>query len=500
MAKIAPGEMKDPKDYMKLAVEVMKKSIPERKKDEPSPYVGAVLVLPDGSIETAYRGEYREGDHAEYTVLDKKNRHRDVSGSWLFATLEPCAPGARNAPKVSCAERIVNARISNMWFGIEDRNPKIDHGGIDYLVDNGVKVQQFLPEFHREIEEVNKKFMKWAKMKNEEGERVSKKRADQLDDRAAATNVDSLSDEALQKFLSESKRTYKPKSAECLQELKEMDLLEYDSKAKRYLPTGNAILLFGKSPRNKFPQAGIKAKVHYADGKTDTQTFDDALVLLPDEMDAWLRKTLPASIDRAKFKAQHVPSFPTPVIREAVINAIAHRDYSIDGAKVQLDVYEDRIVVRSPGKPFPPITIEAMKNFTATSYSRNKKLTFVFNEMDYMEETGLGMDTFKSIRAKYNLPLPVIEYDGLNVVVTFPRTVEAVKSVSGKAFGELSDEELAGYEWIKGKEEVSAKDYASHMKITPRQTSRHLGKMLKLKLVKTNGEKHKSPKLRYHAT
>ena len=63
---------KDPKEYMRLAVEVMKNSIHERKKKDPSPYVGAVLVFPDGTVETAYRGELREGDHAEYTLLIKK--------------------------------------------------------------------------------------------------------------------------------------------------------------------------------------------------------------------------------------------------------------------------------------------------------------------------------------------------------------------------------------------------------------------------------------------
>jgi ATP-dependent DNA helicase RecG len=152
------NKRKSPNVYMKMAVDVMKKSIVEKNKDKPSPHVGAVLVFPDGRVDTAYRGELREGDHAEYTVLDKKNRHSDLTGCWLFATLEPCAPGARNSPKVSCAERIVNARISEVWFGIEDKNPKVDHSGIDYLLENGVKVHQFGPEFHKEIEDANKKF------------------------------------------------------------------------------------------------------------------------------------------------------------------------------------------------------------------------------------------------------------------------------------------------------------------------------------------------------
>jgi len=455
---------KDPKEYMKLAIEVMKKSIPERKKKDPSPHVGAVLVFPDGTVETAYRGELREGNHAEYTLLDKKNRLKELSGCWLFTTLEPCAPGARNAPKVSCSERIANARISDIWFGIEDKNPTVDHAGIDLLIESGVKVHQFSPELHKEIEDINKDFMKWANMKNNEA-KSKKKAPDHLDERASATNLNSLSEEALQKFISKSGRNFSPKSDECLQELKEMDLLEYNEKTKTYLPTGNAILLFGKNPRNKFPQAAVKAKVQYPDGKIGTETFADALVHIPDKVEDWLIKVLPASINRTQFKARQVPSFPVEVVREAVINAIVHRDYAKDGAKIQLDIFYDRIVVKSPGKPIPPITIEAMKNFTAISYSRNKKLTFIFNEMDYMEETALGMDTYRSIREKYQLPLPIIDFDGLNVVVIFPRTIEAVKEVGGEAISKLTDAQIKGYEWLKTVGEASTREYSEYVVI-----------------------------------
>jgi len=90
---------KEPRFYMKLAIETMKRSVDELNKDAPCPRVGAVLVFPDGTYETAYRGEFRDGDHAEYTLLDKKLRTKDLSDCWLFATLEPCGPKARSEKK-----------------------------------------------------------------------------------------------------------------------------------------------------------------------------------------------------------------------------------------------------------------------------------------------------------------------------------------------------------------------------------------------------------------
>ena len=66
------------------------------------------------------------------------------------------------------------------------------------------------------------------------------------------------------------------------------------------------------------------------------------------------------------------------------------------------------------------------------------------------------MDTFKSLREKYQLPLPIISYDGLNIVVTFPRSSEALRMVSQKAdLKELNNEELAGYDFIKARGKVT---------------------------------------------
>ena len=112
----------DPKKMMEKAVEVMRNSITERRQDgKTPPAVGVVLCKPDGSIETAFRSELRDGDHAEFTLLERKNRAARLDGSVLFCTLEPCAPKARKPPKLGCAERIVLARSKR--FGWESKTP-----------------------------------------------------------------------------------------------------------------------------------------------------------------------------------------------------------------------------------------------------------------------------------------------------------------------------------------------------------------------------------------
>lgn len=112
------GEKYTIRELQEFAIVEMSKSIPEHE-DRTDPRVGAILATVDGVVvETAHRGELRSGDHAEFTVLERKCRNRKVEGYIIFATLEPCAPGARKKPKLSCAERIVNGRIKKVYIGI----------------------------------------------------------------------------------------------------------------------------------------------------------------------------------------------------------------------------------------------------------------------------------------------------------------------------------------------------------------------------------------------
>ena len=119
------GKQYTVRELQEFAVSEMYKSIPEHG-DKTDPKVGAILATSDGVvIATAHRGELRAGEHAEYTVLDKKCRDRKVDGCVVYATLEPCTCKSRKEPKVSCSERIVNGRIKKIYIGIQDPDPVV---------------------------------------------------------------------------------------------------------------------------------------------------------------------------------------------------------------------------------------------------------------------------------------------------------------------------------------------------------------------------------------
>lgn len=115
-----------------------------------------------------------------------------------------------------------------------------------------------------------------------------------------------------------------------------------------------------------------------------------------------------------------------------------------------------------------------------------------------MEENELGMETFRSMQEKYNLPLPYYDYKAPYLSLSFSRSIEAVRTIKGnELLQKLSTDELLGYAWIKSQKEVSTKEYATHFAITQRTASRHLANMYKLGVINTNGENLKSPRLKY---
>ncbi len=472
------------KELMQLAIDVMNKSVNEPRADgKVPPKVGAVLLFPDGHVETAYRGELREGDHAEFTLLERKLANVNVEDCILYTTLEPCVE--RNPPKVPCCRRVTNARIKKVFIGIEDKDPK--GNGIRHLVKHGVEYKMFDREFQRIIEEENKVFLKQALQRKMEAEEEEDLRTPF---ELPVANYDSrkFSDEALQKFIKEANLDYMPTDEAFLEYLADFGAMEWDKEKKVFVPTGYGILLFGKNPRTKFKNAVLKAHVSYGTSKIEPKDFDQALVLLPDQIEEWLKKVLPLSKDTSGFKRKDVPDFPIEVLREAIVNALVHRDYEIEGAKCEIKIDENKIIVTSPGKPLPAITLEELNSFEAPSLSRNHIITYAFSLMDYVEEKGFGMKTFKALNKEHGLPIPKYTFKEPFLTLTFPRTTEAVKEILGRGkIDDLSTEELKNFEIFRQKRPVSKSEFVEFTGLATRTAERYLKDWSEIGLLKKVG-------------
>jgi ATP-dependent DNA helicase RecG len=477
----------DPRKMMQKAVAMMRRSVAEPRKDgKRSPAVGAVLIKPNGSVETACRGELRDGDHAEFALLERKNRSNALDGCVLFTTLEPCAKGARTPPKLSCAERIVLARIKQVWIGIEDPDPKVDRKGIKYLQEHGVAVEMFDLDLQEEITAFNKEYIAQAEERaaaaDEEEFPVV---LSELENPAAASGLKDFSNEALEQYRASARIAEPVDSDSFRRRLLHLGLIKEEG--NRFVPTGFGLLLFGRSPRDVMQQAGVLATIHYPNGRDETHDFDGPLVQVPDAIEVWLKNKLPNTIDRNQMQRREAPELPFESIREAVVNALVHRDYDIKGAKIQLVVNADTIVVKSPGRPVEPITLEQIQAFNAPMLSRNPTLHYVFARMRLAEERGLGLKSLKSRASELGLPLPKFSWEDPYLTLSLYRNAASAERILGALFGELSKSERVGWQWLVTQDTVTSTAYAETMGVPIRTALNHLRQFTKLGLLRKTG-------------
>lgn len=478
----------DSRKFMELAIEVMRQSVPEPRKDgKASPKVGAVLVKPDGKIETAYRGELRHGDHAEFTLLERKNRGNKLDGSTLFATLEPCAPGARRNPKVDCAERIRLARIKEVWVGIQDPDPKVARKGITHMEQSGIKVHMFDRDLQEIIEKENKDFLSQALDRAVDAKKKPVKIVlSQLENKFPMAVLADFSDEALNVYRERAGIAERIGSIEFNRRLLLQGLLKEEN--RRLVPTGFGILLFGKEPRRAMRQAGLLASIQYPGGEQERKEFDEPAVLIPDLLEKWLRDKLPNVFDRSRMRREERPALPFEMVREGVVNALIHRDYDITGGKCQIVVTEDTVTVKSPGQPPPPITLEQLQSFTAPMLSRNPALHFVFARMGMAEEQGFGIGSLRDRAKELGLPLPRYSWDAPYLVLKLYRSAQgAVRELSEHVLDSLNEDEKRGWKFLSTKTTCTRAEYQESMGVDTRKAQRHFKRFVELGLVRKVG-------------
>ena len=177
--------------------------------------------------------------------------------------------------------------------------------------------------------------------------------------------------------------------------------------------TVHGLLLFGKNPQKQIPHSTVSF-AHFAGIDRGSRLHDRKRVTGPlknqiDRAVDLLLLHLPVSSEIQGLERVELHQIPMLVLREAVANAIIHRDYSIVGAEIQLLLFDDRLEVHSPG-PLPnTVTIENMK--VGKSVSRNPQIMRYFENIRYVDRLGRGVPMIFREMKKLGRREPIIEAD-----------------------------------------------------------------------------------------
>jgi ATP-dependent DNA helicase RecG len=165
------------------------------------------------------------------------------------------------------------------------------------------------------------------------------------------------------------------------------------------------LLLFSQNPNKFLPQAGIDAAAY--PGKEKDYATKERLAIrgpltplfghksllengLVEQAIEFVRRNTGVSARLADgARREEIRAYPEEAVREAIVNALVHRDYLLSGTDIELSIYEDRLEVISPGKLPNGITPERM--IVGCRASRNQLLKDVMRDYGYLEHMGMGI-------------------------------------------------------------------------------------------------------------
>ncbi|HOG47863.1 MAG TPA: ATP-binding protein [Anaerolineae bacterium] len=184
-------------------------------------------------------------------------------------------------------------------------------------------------------------------------------------------------------------------------------------------PTYAGILLFGRNPQQFLPAAEILC-VRYP-GTTMGDVFMQETVrgALPEQIrraEAFLASNMRRGARIEALERDERPEYPLPVVRESIVNAVAHRDYGIRGEEIRVLLFADRLEVYSPGRLPGHVTLE---NMLHERYARNEIIMQVLADMGFVERLGYGIDRMLQLMQAEGLPAPafVETANGLRVTL-----------------------------------------------------------------------------------
>jgi ATP-dependent DNA helicase RecG len=188
------------------------------------------------------------------------------------------------------------------------------------------------------------------------------------------------------------------------------------------------VLFFAKDVRHFFNQAYITCllakgadKVHILDRKD----FAGGIVADIEDALRFIERNTRTAYRIERLKRENIPEYPMKALREAITNAVMHRDWFVEGANVFAEIYTDRIEVASPGGLPKGMTLPDLGR---KSVRRNALIADLLHRIDFIEKAGTGIKRIRDEAREGGYPEPEWEADGF--VTTIFRPNPEVRAVA----------------------------------------------------------------------
>jgi ATP-dependent DNA helicase RecG len=175
--------------------------------------------------------------------------------------------------------------------------------------------------------------------------------------------------------------------------------------------------------------------------------------------------------------------YPEPALREAILNAIIHKDYS--STWIFLRVYDDRLELWNPGLLPEELTIEKLKE-RHSSYPRNPHIAEVFFKAGYIEAWGRGTTNIITECLTAGLPEPVLEEDQEGVRVTFLKDIYTAEYLTKIG---VNDRQKQAILFIRQSGYITNSKYQQEYQVSDRTALRDLDDLVTLEILVKTGDK-----------
>ena len=254
----------------------------------------------------------------------------------------------------------------------------------------------------------------------------------------------------------------------------------------RQYPSNGAVILFAKNRLSLFPDAHIKCVRFKGKNKSEMQNYLDIngyLINGIEEAINFIENHTRTGIKIGRIKRVEFFQYPLQAIREAVINAVVHTDYAIQGSSIMISIFDDRLEITNPGGIPLGITLE--RALAGASRVRNRVIARVFRELKIIEQWGSGLQRIIESCLKYGLKKPLFEDFYSEFVVTLYAEKEKETNL-------YADKKIL-VDYLNENERISTQEAAKLWKIVPRTARTKLKYLVEEGLIKRIGLSLKDP-------